>query len=160
MTRKLTVKGCFVVVVVSVCCCPPYRCGVVYYWAMTAAVKSCARPLATWLLRGRTTGAEGGLPRGSATTMVASLQVVMEAPFPVGHGRTTELARLYSMHITREELGESVTTRGHRQSERKRKFTLSFFVISTREFCGNRLRGSFSSFFPEVNGFRWISGTP
>lgn len=64
---------------------------------MTAAVKSCARPLATALLgtgRGRTTGDEGqrGLSQGSSTMTVASLQVVMEAPFPVDHGRTTELA--------------------------------------------------------------------
>lgn len=68
---------------------------------LTAAVKSCARwrvaaLLGTGQQDSRRTGTEGhrDQPRGGTivTTMVASLQVVMEAPFPVDHGRTTELA--------------------------------------------------------------------
>lgn len=131
--------------------------------AMTAAVKSCARPLATALLgtgRGRTTGDEGQrcLSQGSSTMTVASLQVVMEAPFPVDHGRTTELAlcpRLdvlmcWWWHSTRGRVGENLArTVGHIQTERKRKFNIFFFCLEFYEgfLYGNRYWDYFSSFF-------------
>lgn len=81
-------------------CCFVDVCFRSFVRLLTAAVKSSARWRASALLGtgqhdSRRTGTEGHRDHsrgGTIVTMVAPLQNVMEAPFPVDHGRTTELA--------------------------------------------------------------------